>query len=266
MAYDQIGMKTEEDGVVILTLKNPPVNALSTKVVRELGEAISEIGKNREYRALVLTGDGQYFCVGADVKEMAAMAMSGNFLEEAPKVVAKGQEVFSSLEALPQPVIAAVNGMAIGGGLELALSCDIRIAGDSTKLGAPEVTLGLIPSYGGTQRMPRLAGLAKANELIFTGSLINGPEALKIGLVNKVVPAGQELRAARDLAHTIGSKCSPPAVAAAKASIRQGLSRPLAEGLKGEAELFQSRVLTSEDLAEGITAWNEKRPPKYKGK
>lgn len=266
MTYEHIGLKPEEDGVVILSIKNPPTNALSTAVIRELGEAIQEIGKNRDYRAVVLTGDGQYFSVGADVKEMAAMALSGNFLAEAPKVVAKGHEVYSSLEAIPQPVIAAINGMALGGGLELALSADIRIAGDSTKLGAPEVTLGLIPAYGGTQRLPRLVGLAKANELIFTGSLIPGPEALRIGLVNKVVPAGQELRAARDLAHTIGSKCSPPAVSAAKASIRQGLAKPLSEGLKSEAEIFEKRVLTTEDLAEGITAFSEKRPPKYKGK
>lgn len=266
MAYEHIGIKSEEDGVVIISLKNPPLNALSSSMVRELGEAIAEVGKNRDHRAIVLTGDGQYFCVGADVKEMGAMAMSGNFLEEAPKVVAKGHEVFSSLETIPQPVIGALNGMALGGGLELALSCDIRIAGDSTKLGAPEVTLGLIPAYGGTQRLPRLVGLAKANELIFTGSLINGPEALRIGLVNKVVPAGQELRAARDLAHTIGAKCSPPAVAAAKASIRQGLAKPLHDGLKGEAQLFQERVLPTEDLAEGITAFSEKRPPKFKGK
>lgn len=266
MTYEHVNVKKEEDGVVILSLKNPPMNALSTSLVKELGEAIKEIAADRTNRAVVLTGEGQYFCVGADVKEMAAMAMSGNFAEEAPKVVAKGHEVFSSLESMPQPVIAALNGMALGGGLELAISADIRIAGDSTKLGAPEVTLGLIPAYGGTQRLPRLVGLAKANELIMTGSMIPGPEALKIGLVNKVVPAGQELRAARDLAHTIGAKCSPPAVAAAKTSIRQGLSKPLHEGLKAEAEIFQKQVLTSEDLAEGITAFSEKRPPKYKGK
>lgn len=264
MAYEHIAMKTEEDGVVILTLKNPPVNALSTGVVRELGEAAAEIAKDRSKRAVVLTGEGQYFSVGADVKEM--VSMMGSFATEAPKIVAKGHEVFSALEALPQPVIAALNGMALGGGLELALSADIRIAGDSTKLGAPEVTLGLIPAYGGTQRLPKLVGLSKANELILTGSLISGPEALRIGLVNKVVPAGQELRAARDLAHTIGAKCSPPAVSAAKASIRQGLNKNIREGLQGEAEIFQSRVLTTEDLVEGISAYAEKRPPKYQGK
>jgi enoyl-CoA hydratase/carnithine racemase len=264
MTYEHIVMKNEEDGVVILALKNPPVNALSTGLVRELGEAAKEIAADRSKRAVVLTGDGQYFSVGADVKEM--VSMMGSFQTEAPKIVAKGHEVFSAIESLPQPVIAAINGMALGGGLELALSTDIRIAGDSTKLGAPEVTLGLIPAYGGTQRLPRLVGLAKASELIMTGSLISGPEALRIGLVNKVVPAGSELRAARDLAHTIGSKCSPPAVSAAKASIRQGLTKPIHEGLKGEAEIFAQRVITSEDLIEGITAYAEKRPPKYQGK
>lgn len=266
MPYEHIVVKSEENGVVVVSLKNPPVNALSTGVMKELGEAAAEIGKDRTKRAVVLTGDGQYFCIGADTKEMAAMWMSGSAQEEAPKVVERGHKIFSALEAMPQPVIAAINGMALGGGLELALSCDLRIAGDSTKLGAPEVTLGLIPAYGGTQRLPRLVGVAKAKELIYTGGLINGPEALKIGLVNKVVPAGQELRAARDMAHTLAQKCSPLAVSAAKASIHQGLTKTIEEGLKGEAAIFRDQVLPTEDLLEGITAYNDKRPPKYQGK
>ena len=206
-----------------------------------------------------MTGDGQYFSAGADVKEMATMD-----LKEAPKVVARGLALFGRLERLAAPVIASVNGLALGGGLELALSCDLRVAGDSAKLGAPETKIGLIPAYGGTQRLSRLVGAAKARELIFTASMIPAAEAFRIGLVNKVVPAGQELRAARDLAHTIAQN-SPKAVQAAKRAIREGRERPLSEGLALESKLFETEVLPSEDLTEGIAAFVERRPPKFRG-
>lgn len=256
MSDELVGRKTEEDGVEILVLKNPPVNALSTAVLESLGKRLDEIGS---CRALVLTGDGQYFSAGADVKEMATMD-----LKEAPKVVARGLALFGRLERLAAPVIASVNGLALGGGLELALSCDLRVAGDSAKLGAPETKIGLIPAYGGTQRLSRLVGAAKARELIFTASMIPAAEAFRIGLVNKVVPAGQELRAARDLAHTIAQN-SPKAVQAAKRAIREGRERPLSEGLALESKLFETEVLPSEDLTEGIAAFVERRPPKFRG-
>lgn len=263
MTYEMLGVKKEEDGVVILTLKNPPVNALSTKLMSELGTAVQEIGQDRSVRAVILTGDGQYFCAGADLKEMAGKA--SELKTEAPKIVETGHRVYRSLELLPQPVIAAVNGLAIGGGLEMALACDIRIAGDTSKVGLPEVTLGLIPAYGGTQRLTRTVGLPKARELIYTGQLIGGNEALRIGLVNKVVPAGQELRAARDMAHTIAQKSAPLAVSAAKKSLLNGFETDIDHGLKGEAEAFQI-VVGSEDLIEGISAQLERRPPKFAGK
>ncbi len=255
----RVSRKTEEDGVEILVLNNPPVNALSTRLIGDLDQRIGELAADPKVRAVVVTGEGQYFSAGADVKEMATLDLSA-----APEVARRGLAVYGRLAALRAPVIAAVNGLALGGGLELALACDLRIAGDSAKLGAPEVTLGLIPAYGGTQRLPRLVGVAKAKELIFTGAMISAAEALKIGLVNKTVPAGQELRAARDLAHTIAQR-APKAVQAAKRAIVEGYERPLSDGIENETRLFETEVMTSEDLGEGLAAFVERRPPKFKG-
>ncbi len=258
-ATEKVARKSEEDGVEVLVLKNPPVNALSTAVLADLERTVAELAEEPRVRAVILTGDGQYFSAGADLKEMATLDLA-----TAPAMVRRTHVLFGRLAQLPAPVVAAVNGLALGGGLELALACDLRVAGESAKLGAPEVNYGLMPAYGGTQRLPRLVGPAKARELIFTGAMISAAEALKIGLVNKTVPAGQELRAARDLAHTIAQK-APRAVRAAKRAMREGLERPLVEGLELETRLFESEVLSSEDLAEGIVAFAERRPPKFKG-
>ncbi|HYB77145.1 MAG TPA: enoyl-CoA hydratase-related protein [Thermoplasmata archaeon] len=254
-----VARKNDEEGVEILTLKHPPVNALSTSLLAALSQHIEAISQEPKVRAVVLTGDGQYFSAGADLKEMATMDLSS-----APDVVRKGHALFRRISALRPPVIAAINGLALGGGLELALSCDIRIAGESAKLGAPEVNYGLMPAYGGTQRLPRLVGVPKAKELIFTGTMISAAEALRIGLDNKTVPAGQELRAGRDLAHTIAQK-APRAVQAAKKAIAEGMQLPLDQGIEGETKLFESDVLSSQDLGEGIAAFVERRPPKFKG-
>jgi len=256
---DLVGRKNDEEGVEILTLRNPPVNALSTALLADLGRRVDEVAADAKVRAVVLTGDGQYFSAGADLKEMATLDLA-----TAPELVRKTHALYHRLAALRPPVVAAINGLALGGGLELALACDLRIAGESAKLGAPEVNYGLMPAYGGTQRLPRLIGVPKAKELIFTGAMISAAEALRIGLVNKTVPAGQELRAARDLAHTIAQK-APKAVQAAKRAIADGLQRPLAEGIEGETKLFETEVLPSSDLAEGIFAFAERRPPKFKG-
>lgn len=254
-----VGRKSEEDGVEILLLKHPPVNALSTALLNDLDRRLGELEADPKARAVIVTGDGQYFSAGADVKEMATIDLSS-----APAIARRGVAIYARLAALRQPVIAAINGLALGGGLELALACDLRVAGDSAKLGAPEVTLGLMPAYGGTQRLPRLVGIPKAKELIFTGAMISAAEALRIGLVNKTVPAGQELRAARDLAHTIAQK-APKAVQASKRAIVEGSSLPLERAIDVESRLFETEIVPSEDLAEGIVAFAERRPPKFTG-
>ncbi|MCI4327083.1 MAG: enoyl-CoA hydratase-related protein [Thermoplasmata archaeon] len=258
-AEELVGQKPDGEGVEILILRNPKVNALSTALLTELEHRLDALESNPEVRAVVVTGDGQYFSAGADLKEMATLGM-----DDAPRMVRRGQALFERLHALRPPVIAAVNGLALGGGLELALACDLRVAGESAKLGAPEANFGLLPAYGGTQRLARLLGSAKAMELIFTGAMVAGTEAARIGLVNKVVPAGQELRAARDLAHTIAQK-APKAIAGAKRAIRLGADRSLADGLALEAEAFETEVLGSSDLGEGILAFVEHRPPKFTG-
>jgi enoyl-CoA hydratase/carnithine racemase len=254
-----VARKSEEDGVEVLTLRHPPVNALSTSLLDELGRHLSALDADPNVRAVVITGDGAYFSAGADLKELASLDR-----KEAPALVAKGQALFSRLEGLRPPAIAAINGLALGGGLELALACDLRIVGESAKLGAPEVNFGLMPSYGGTQRLPRLVGPSKAKEMIFTGTMVPAAECVRIGLANRSVPSGQELRAARDLAHTIAQR-APRAVQAAKRAIREGTALSVREGLDLEARLFASEVLNSEDLGEGIAAFLERRPPKFQG-
>ena len=251
--------KSEDDGVEILVLKNPPLNLLSTALLSALGHQLDEVEATPTTRCVVLTGEGQYFSAGADLKEIATMG-----LHRAAEVVGVGHALFGRFAALRAPTIAAINGLAVGGGLELALALDLRIAGESAKMGAPEATYGLLPAYGGTQRLPRLVGEAKAKELIFTGSMVPAAEALRIGLVNRVVPAGQELRAARDMAHTIGQR-APRAIAGAKRAIIAGSERTLKEGLAIELAQFEQEVLPSDDLGEGIAAFVERRPPKFKG-
>ncbi len=253
------GRKAEEDGVEILVLRHPPVNALSQGVLEGLERELSRLESTPSVRCVVLTGDGAYFSAGADLKEMATIDPA-----HALPVVQRTHQILDRLAGLAVPTVAAVNGLAVGGGLELALACDLRIAGESAKFGAPEVQYGLMPAYGGTQRLPRIVGRAKAAELIFTGAMIPATEALRIGLVNKTVAAGQELRASRDWAHTIGQR-APRAVRAAKRALREGIERPLSEGLRRESELFASEVAPSRDLAEGIRAFSEHRPPKFTG-
>ncbi|MFI5420016.1 MAG: enoyl-CoA hydratase/isomerase family protein, partial [Nitrososphaerales archaeon] len=209
----------------------------------------------------VITGAGNNaFCAGADLKMMQSFNP-----EDAVKIVEAGHRTFFDVADSEKPVLAAINGLALGGGNELAMACDIRFASDRARFGQPEVTLGLIPAWGGTQRMSRLIGEGKAKELIFSGQIINAQEALRIGLVNKIVPDGEELRAATDYVRMLAAKVSPFAVSKAKLAINKGLQiGSLQEAVRYELVQIQE-IATSDDLKEGVTAFLEKRPPKFKG-
>jgi len=250
----------KEEGMGILTIDRPPVNALTTEMVKEIGEEIEKLEKDDEVQVIIITGGGNYaFVAGADVKEFDQIEP-----EKGYDVARAGQEAFWKIEHCEKPVICAINGMALGGGNELAMACDIRIASDRARFGQPEVGLGLFPGYGGTQRLPRLVGKAKAKELIFTGRTLRADEALKIGLINQVVPDREELRAAKDMAMQIMSK-APIAVKLAKKAINEGLELPYEKAFELEAE-FVRELAKTEDLKEGIKAFLEKRQPEFKGK
>lgn len=249
-----------EDGVAVVTINHPPVNALNRQVMQELDQCLDEIAADANAKALVVTGAGEKaFVAGADISEFPSLTA-----ELGEKMSAAGQAVLDKLEALGIPTIAAINGFALGGGCELSLACDIRVAAENARLGQPEVNLGVIPGYGGTQRLARVVGPGKAKELIFTGDHITAAEAYRIGLVDRLVAVGEALNEAKNLAHTILKK-GPLAIKAAKKAINQGLDLPLKEGLKVEAALF-GELCNSEDQKEGAKAFLEKRPAQFKGK
>ncbi len=252
----------KEEAAFIITLDNPPVNALNLKMLDEIADAIKQGNEDAEVRGIVITGSGNNaFSAGADLKMMQSLNP-----QEAVNIVSKGHRAFMVVENSTKPVIAAVNGLALGGGIELAMSCDLRFVSDRARFGQPEVALGLIPAWGGTQRMSRMVGKAKAKELIFSGQIINAQEALKIGLVNKILHDGEELRAATDYVRMLAAKVSPLAVAQAKIAINNGLQKAsLEEGLQFEIQGIQI-LAQSQDLKEGIQAFLEKRPPKFTGK
>jgi enoyl-CoA hydratase len=260
MTYENI--KTEvRDGILFLTIDRPKVlNALNAKTVEEIGRAFEAARDNDSVRAVVVTGSGEKaFVAGADINELSKLTpMTGKFTSE------QGQSVFLQIERFPKPVIAAINGFALGGGCELALACHIRIASEKAQIGLPEVTLGVIPGYGGTQRMARLLGKGKALELVCTGERVAAAEAEKIGLVNKVVPADQLMSAAEEMARKIASR-SPLAVRAAIEAINMGADMPFEEGQLLEATLF-GLLCASEDMREGMAAFLEKRPAKFPGR
>ena len=248
-----------EDGVALITIDRPPVNALSRQVMAELDCCLDGVKADAAAKVAILTGGGSFaFVAGADVKEIAAL-QSG---EEAQRVAAEGQAVLLKLQRLGKPVIAAINGVCLGGGLELAMACHLRVTGDRARFGQPEINLGIIPGFGGTQRLPRLIGRAKATELILTGDLIMAAEAHRLGLVNLVVPQDQVLKSAKDLARKIASK-GRVAVRLALDAIEMGLDSRLEEGLAHEARAF-GQVASTEDYREGVSAFLEKRQPKFR--
>ena len=256
-------VKTKKDeSAFVITLDNPPVNALNLQMLGEISSAVKLGNEDPGARGIVITGAGNNaFCAGADLKMMQSFNP-----EDATKIVETGHRTFFDIQDSQKPILAAINGLALGGGNELAMACDIRFASDRARFGQPEVTLGLIPAWGGTQRMSRLVGEGKAKELIFSGQIINAQEALRIGLVNKIVPDGEELRAATDYLRMLAAKTSPLAVSNAKRAINEGLQTPsLKEAVGFEVKEMQE-IAKSDDLKEGVLAFLEKRPPKFTGK
>lgn len=247
---------------LVVTIARPTaLNALNGEVLEGLGAVLQEAYQNEDVKGIIITGEGEKaFVAGADIKELSALVSE----EQAIEMSQKGQRVFNMIMDCPKPIIAAINGFALGGGCELAMACHIRIAVESAKLGQPEINLGIIPGYGGTQRLAQLTGRAKAMELILTGDLISANEALAIGLVNKVVNTHAELmEAATTMMEKIVSKSSF-AVSRAIQSINAGYALEKS-GYLSEAENFAACV-TTEDFKEGTTAFIEKRKPVFKGK
>lgn len=251
----------KKNGIGTLTINRPKnLNALNKEVLEELTQVLKAIEKDEDIHVLIVTGAGEKaFVAGADIKEMKDKnAIEGRDFSTL------GNAAFSQLENLRQPTIAAVNGFALGGGCELAISCDIRIGSVNAKFGQPEVGLGITPGFGGTQRLSRLVGLAKAKELIYTAKTINANEAMGIGLLNQLVEAGDLTAEAEKMAQAI-MKQSPLAVEASKKAINRGYEMDLVHGLEMEAEMFGA-LFATEDQKEGMTAFTEKRKAAFKRK
>ncbi|MHB8926183.1 MAG: enoyl-CoA hydratase-related protein [Bacillota bacterium] len=250
-----------EATVTILTIdRQSALNALNARVLQELLAGVREFEADPEARVMIITGAGEKaFVAGADIAAMSKMSV-----REGREFADLGQSVFSAIENTPKPVIAAINGYALGGGCELAMACDIRIASEKAKIGQPEVNLGIIPGFGGTQRLPRLVGRGKAKELIFSAVALDAASAEKIGLVDAVVPADQLLAKVRELAALIASK-GPVAVSLAKAAINRGLDVDLQSGLAYEAAVF-GECFSTEDQREGMEAFLSKKKAEFKGK
>jgi enoyl-CoA hydratase len=249
------------DQVAILTLSRPEkLNALNQALLTELEHAVSALQADTSLRVVVVTGAGEKaFVAGADIGELAVLDTRG-----AEAASAFGSRIFRRLETGPLAVIAAVNGFALGGGCELALACHIRIASENAKFGLPEVGLGIIPGYGGTQRLPRLVGLGMASELIATGRMVDAEEALRIGLVNRVVPLASLLDEALAMAQKIAAN-APLAVAAALEAARRGLDLDLDQGLRFESTLF-GILGSTEDMHKGLAAFVEKKKASFEGR
>ncbi len=249
---------TQEQDIGIITINNPPVNALSRAVFTEINQAIKEMKGNDSIRAVIITGEGSIFAAGADIKEIQNVTTK----EEGEAMALKAQELVSEIANSDKPVIAAINGPCLGGGNELAMACHIRIATDKARFGQPEITIGIIPGLGGTQRLPRYIGTPKAIELLLSGDMISSQEAKTLGLVNLLVPETELRKQAIGMAKKFASK-SRVAVAAILQAIREGIELPLEDALKLEAKLF-GMMMSTDDKKEGIQAFFEKRPPSFK--
>ncbi|MCL6597861.1 MAG: enoyl-CoA hydratase [Alicyclobacillus macrosporangiidus] len=246
------------NGVAVLTLDNPPLNVLSVDMGRKIRAAVDQVGTDNQVFAVVITGQGnRAFMAGADIKEFPEYIAQGI----AEEMALQFDETMTRLYELGKPTIAALNGVTLGGGLELALACDFRIAEEQIQIGFPEVKLGVFPGAGGTQRLPRLIGVSRAKELILTGEPIDAASALQIGLVNRVVPKGQALTSALAFVEVFRER-SLASVRRAKLAIDQGMEGTLEAGLRLEAKLF-GEVFETKDAREGISAFMEKRKPRF---
>ena len=259
MEYENIIFE-KKNGIGYVTVNRPEaLNALNDSVIEELDSVFRAIDRDDEVRVVIITGAGRAFVAGADIAQMSRLDGS-----EGRVMSMRGQKVMEFIEFMDKPVIAAVNGFALGGGNELSMACDIRIASETAKFGQPKVNLGIIPGYGGTQRLPRLVGRGMAKKLIYSAEIIDAEEAYRIGLVDEVVPADQLMDTAAKLAETIASK-APIAVKMAKAAINNGMNTDLKTGVQFEAEAYAS-TFVSEDRVEGMKVFLEKRPAKFKNR
>lgn len=251
---------TKDDGVAILTVNRPKaLNALNMETLKELDLAVKSLEKNDDIFVVIITGEGKAFVAGADIGEMSKMSVG-----EARDFAIFGSSIFRRIELMDKVVIAAVNGFALGGGCELAMCCDIILAGEKAKFGQPEVGLGITPGFAGTQRLSRIVGIKKAKELIFTGGVIGVEEAEKIGLVNHVVPQDELMPKTLEMAKTIASK-GQIAVKYAKSAINKGIETNMDTGDAMESELF-ALCFANDDQAEGMSAFLEKRKADFKNK
>jgi enoyl-CoA hydratase len=260
MGYETLIVE-REDAVGIIKLNRPPVNPLNTQTYLDLYDAVCELDEDPAIGAIIITGNGdKAFAAGLDIKDVMGKSVVDilDFCWKGPR------RTFDKLTGIDKPTIAAVFGLALGGGCEIALCCDVRIASEDAILGLPEITLGIMPGSGGTQRLPRLIGAAKAKELLFTGDNVNAAEAYRVGLVNKVVPKENLMDEAKKLAKKLASR-PRAALALIKKCVDNGLNMDLPSGITMEMDCF-SIAFTSEDGREGINAFVEKRKPVYKGK
>lgn len=260
MTFDNLLL--ERDGAVaVVTLNRPKVlNALNNQTLAELASCLAGLKADPEVRAIILTGAGEKsFVAGADINELAALSPV-----EGQAHARRGQLIFDAIENLGKPVIAAINGFALGGGCELAMACTMRLAADTARFGQPEVNLGLIPGYAGSQRLPRLVGKGIAMEILLTGDMVGAQRAYEIGLVNRVVPAAELMAEARKLAQALAAK-APIAVRFILDAVNQGLEAPFAVGQYLETSLFGT-IASSEDMREGTKAFLEKRRAEWQGK
>ncbi|MEW9675456.1 enoyl-CoA hydratase [Lentibacillus sp. L22] len=246
--------------VAILTIQSPPANALSVSVLDELSEKLDEIEKDKTIKVVVLTGKGKFFSAGANVKEFSSFQQ----ISEYQSFSEKGQHLFERIEHFGIPFIAAIHGAAVGGGLELAMACHMRIAAENAKLGLPELTLGIIPGFAGTQRLPRYVGTAKAYEMILSSEPISGKEALSFGLVNRVVDENAVVTESIKLAEKIASK-GKLTIDRIMKLIPYSVTESFTDGMNAEAKAF-SEVFDSEDAKEGVSAFLKKRKPNFQDK